>query len=57
MREPIKPAGSIEPAGPAPIHAPASAWSPLRNGLFRNLWIATIVSNIGGWMHDVVPAG
>jgi MFS family permease len=25
----------------------------LRNALFRNLWIATIVSNIGTWMQDV----
>ena len=30
-----------------------SAWSPLHNALFRSLWIATIVSNIGTWMHDV----
>src|SRR5712672_4838273 len=30
-----------------------SPWSPLRHGLFRGLWIATIVSNIGTWMHDV----
>ena len=43
----------------APSQAPAlpkteqSAWSPLRNALFRSLWIATIVSNIGTWMHDV----
>ncbi|WP_369058255.1 MFS transporter [Caulobacter sp. 73W] len=27
--------------------------SPLSYGLFRALWIATIVSNIGTWMHDV----
>src|SRR5262249_50828909 len=35
--------------------APAapSAWSPLSNPLFRNLWIATIVSNVGSWMQDV----
>src|SRR3954471_22310829 len=33
--------------------ASASAWTPLRNSLFRNLWIATIVSNIGTWMQDV----
>jgi MFS family permease len=25
----------------------------LRDGLFRNLWIATIVSNVGTWMQDV----
>jgi MFS family permease/quinol monooxygenase YgiN len=30
-----------------------SPWSPLQNGLFRGLWIATIVSNIGTWMQDV----
>ncbi|TMI00544.1 MAG: hypothetical protein E6H39_05545, partial [Betaproteobacteria bacterium] len=28
-----------------------SPWSPLRIGLFRSVWIATIVSNIGTWMH------
>jgi MFS family permease len=37
----------------APAAATSSAWSPLRNGLFRSLWIATIVSNIGTWMQDV----
>src|SRR2546421_1876501 len=31
----------------------ASPWSPLRNRLFRGLWIATLVSNIGTWMNDV----
>src|SRR5216683_3016179 len=30
-----------------------SPWGPLRNTLFRNLWIASIVSNLGTWMHDV----
>src|ERR1700716_4747185 len=30
-----------------------SPWSPLRHGLFRGVWIATIVSNIGTWMHEV----
>ncbi|WP_335169079.1 MFS transporter [Nostoc sp.] len=29
-----------------------SAWSPLRKSLFRDRWIASIVSNIGGWMED-----
>src|SRR5436190_17418711 len=42
-----------ESAGPAPVRAPPSPWSPLQNGLFRGLWIATIVSNIGTWMQDV----
>src|SRR3979490_3495145 len=29
-----------------------SPWRPLRNTLFRNLWIASIVSNLGTWRHD-----
>src|SRR4249919_2079458 len=33
--------------------AKLSPWSPLHNGLFRGLWIATIVSNLGTWMQDV----
>jgi MFS family permease len=37
-----------KPTGPA-----NSPWLPLRNTLFRNLWIATIVSNVGTWMQDV----
>lgn len=27
--------------------------APLKNPVFRALWIATVVSNIGTWMHDV----
>jgi MFS family permease len=42
---------------PSPKSVPAgkerSAWSPLHNALFRSLWIATIVSNVGTWMQDV----
>src|ERR1700687_4806363 len=30
-----------------------SAWNPLRESVFRALWIATVVSNIGTWMQDV----
>lgn len=33
--------------------APATTRSPLATPLFRALWIATIVSNIGTWMNDV----
>lgn len=33
--------------------SPASAWAPLRQPLFRALWIATVVSNIGTWVHEV----
>ncbi len=31
----------------------ASAWTPLLEPLFRWLWIATLVSNIGTWMENV----
>ena len=30
----------------------ASAWSPLKYQAFRTLWIATLVSNIGTWLHN-----
>lgn len=33
-----------------------SAWTPLREPLFRALWIAAIVSNVGAWMEDVGEA-
>src|SRR3989442_15365061 len=32
---------------------PPSAWSPLRYPVFRALWIASLVSNIGTWMQNV----
>lgn len=37
----------------AEISAPHSPWAPLRRPLFRALWLATLVSNIGTWMHEV----
>ncbi len=37
----------------APASAPASAWSPFRHRAFAILWGATVVSNVGTWMHDV----
>src|SRR5215831_5965476 len=35
------------PATPLP-----SAWDALRYPVFRSLWIATVVSNIGSWMYN-----
>src|SRR6478735_11977579 len=49
----MRPSPSGAPAGPVPGRAAPSAWSPLHNPLFRSLWIATIVSNVGTWMQDV----
>ncbi|HEX3633320.1 MAG TPA: MFS transporter [Casimicrobiaceae bacterium] len=48
----MKPLPSTQSPNPAPAQ-PSSAWSPLHNALFRSLWIATIVSNVGTWMQDV----
>jgi MFS family permease len=33
--------------------AATSAWAPLRNGVFRALWLAALASNIGIWMQTV----
>jgi MFS family permease len=30
----------------------ASPWSPLKLTTYRWLWLATVVSNIGSWMHE-----
>ena len=35
---------------------PSSTWTPLRQPVFRALWIASAVSSIGTWMHDVGAA-
>lgn len=31
----------------------ASAWSPLRQAVFRSIWIASVTANIGMWMQSV----
>jgi|SRR5579883_94713 predicted MFS family arabinose efflux permease len=51
MAEMVKtpaPLPSGVPAGPG-----VSAWAPLREPLFRSMWIAAIVSYIGTWMQAV----
>lgn len=44
----LKAAVTVSPAQPS-----ASAWQPLHQRVFRMLWIATVVSNIGSWMSDI----
>ena len=34
----------------------ASAWDPLRQPLFRAMWLAAVVSNVGTWMQNVGAA-
>jgi len=36
-----------------PSTAGRSAWSPLRHGVFRAIWLATVASNVGTWVQDV----
>ncbi len=33
-----------------------NAWRPLRHRLFRAMWIASVVSNVGTWMHTVAAS-
>ena len=37
-----------------PIPAPekTTGFEPLREPLFRDRWIASVISNVGGWMQD-----
>jgi predicted MFS family arabinose efflux permease len=35
---------------------PESPWSPLRSPLFRAIWIASVASNLGTWMHLVAAS-
>jgi predicted MFS family arabinose efflux permease len=46
-------------ATPAPSPPPTAApgpWAPLRQPVFRSLWIAGLASNIGTWMQNVGAA-
>jgi MFS family permease len=42
-----------DPGTTSPTHAAAPAGSPFRHKVFTVIWIATVVSNIGGWMYNV----
>jgi MFS family permease len=46
------PVHSARPASPTP-GAESSPWSPLREPLFRSLWIAALISYTGTWMRNV----
>jgi MFS family permease len=39
--------------GGRPAAAAGSAWAPLRDKVFRALWLAVLTSNIGTWMQTV----
>lgn len=41
------------PVPPSLVDQSVSAWAPLREPLFRAMWIAAIVSYVGTWMQSV----
>jgi MFS family permease len=43
---------SLAMTTPTPIPEKTTGFEPLRSRLFRDRWIASIVSNVGGWMQD-----
>jgi MFS family permease len=45
----------VKTPGPMPpnMESASSAWAPLREPLFRSMWIAAIISYIGTWMQAV----
>src|SRR5438270_13218263 len=51
---PTGPARSMEtPASVQPVAMHESVLSPLREPLFRSLWIAAVISYTGSWMQNV----
>ncbi|HXY04508.1 MAG TPA: MFS transporter [Terriglobales bacterium] len=48
-------AGAINPSIPANLarQHDASPWAPLREPLFRSLWVAALISYTGTWMRNV----
>ena len=42
-----------EPSGAV---RPPSAFAPLRNPVYRGIWIANLLSNVGGWMQTAGAA-
>src|SRR5690349_21062966 len=51
---PTRPASAMEtPASVQPVAIHDSVLSPLREPLFRSLWIAAVISYTGSWMQNV----
>ncbi|HKW17387.1 MAG TPA: MFS transporter [Terriglobales bacterium] len=49
-------ADSLHASSSMPAHASASALAPLREPLFRSLWIASVITYVGKWMQMVGAA-
>ncbi|RTQ48543.1 MFS transporter [Hymenobacter gummosus] len=44
---------STTSAASVPADAPVKLWTPLTYSLFRTIWLASVVSNVGTWMQNV----
>ena len=51
MAEMVKTPAPLPPSFPRDDSS--SAWAPLREPIFRSMWIAAIISYIGTWMQAV----
>jgi predicted MFS family arabinose efflux permease len=55
----VKDRSGVDPSSPSSHPAPRptardlGAWAPLRDRVFRAIWIAALVSNLGTWMQTV----
>ena len=49
-------AGTVTGRAKIETVVPASTWAPLRHQAYRALWIASLASNLGGWMQDMGAA-
>jgi MFS family permease len=41
---------------PDSLKVKASPWAPFRHRIFATLWLATVVSNVGGWMYSAASS-
>src|SRR5438477_3779777 len=39
-------------SGPGAVEPATSPWDPFRSRVFRVIWTATVVANIGSWMYN-----
>src|SRR6056297_430341 len=48
-----EPAGDSSAASEPAARAPVSAWAPFQTPIYRAFWIASLVSNLGTWIHEI----
>ncbi|MEV6057648.1 MFS transporter [Streptomyces sp. NPDC052107] len=53
MTPPANGGSTVTAQPPTPPSGTASSWAPLRIRVFRTLWLAQFVSNVGSWMQTV----